>query len=1487
LKSALGGGNSNGENMGNRSTFVLALKGIVHLLIIISLSLTSFTGSFHSLSFTKAHADEEPLSAKAIETLNRISDPTRVITIDPELVEDVKGLGQFKNVKIAQVVLRKLISEVNSLPENIDTEAPVIKMKMLFIGSAVAVLIPYFKALNYDKVFVDQYPSIEAAAQRIAKNKYFETIYQKDSQIVMNTFMEKMDQKLVRVGTPQADSEKPAPKTRVDLPREAADMLDALETLKPILQPSTLESLKRYNEPRLAEIAIWRMKKEFEAEKLNIQLIDGLTHLLMGLMSNKDLDKDVFRANEDVLKSIQEIYEQKLKGTNSVVKPAIEQMFRRAAIYNKSHYDLDEKKSKLSLKSSPGTSLMMPASDKFLSPEAELKKFKDFLDKRIIEQQEVKDVLYDLEFETLIKGKGNTSEPPLFYLMGLPGVGKDTSAEAYIEAIYGGGKAAKEHMFHVPLQRSKADAWTLLGSATGYVGSAELSPFVKFLVKHSGGRYQIVEGKGGSESGDYVIENENWKPGIPLEGYYEPERAVVFLNEFHNWSAEAKAVVMKESLEKGTFKINNPGKGIATLHVPGIRFIAASNEGIELYTNRDIDGARFGEPLTYEEMMERYNKVAHNKDLLRQTIAKTASKNPPGTPKDEKIGTPEEILNRIHPSRMILMKPISPEGLKRIVKLRIEKVNEQLFDATRGSFGSFEIEVTDKLVEFVQSYEYNPEDGARPIGDKVRSLMEYTFYQALKEAQLKPYDLKNGVTLDVKLNADKTSSLILLKGTKNATEVLKEQLIRETIKERDSNPISDEKIDKLLTLEERMKERISGAEKAIEQVSKAMLLSEEARYVQNKKWSEHEKAASFAFLGPSSTGKSEMVKALVAELHPGTGDQRRIDIDGNQIKGQHHMEEFIWGRKDGRNAVPSKFMQAYDQYNGEIVVVLEESSNIPKELLKSLYDLFREAHPKFADGKDRPMTNVTIILTGNAGIEWYSGVPRDLPEHVRMAAWQRIYKEAMKEPGKSRITLEKYYPEPLVNRIGEQNIIWFSPLSFKSVRELTVMKMNSYISKLQTSNGRRGWDVGFKSQADFERVVEIFEKEGFLLEEQGASIDRYSDMAFNKELRALLLSNKVETGAKIALAPRVDQTEEVIKKNGKVLIDVIIEGRSERLALALHAKKRESFPRDNKADLIQTAIHETGHEFVGRLLLGDKHKSDFITVIPGVAEINGEWIYYAGLRSAEQVERMVYTIEAVERSIERIFAGEVAQTIVSKGQRHDAGKSNDIERATMIARRAVGEWGLSTVWGNRSMSKQEMDSMSDADRDVFNKEVNKILNRSRNLAYNTILKNREVFSELAAELIQKGEIKSQGLEDFYSRNNSKLVAINDQERDSTKVEARLLPTGFADPNYKKTHNVEVADFFKVPSTIANIDDIVSSERNAELQKAKMPKKLPIFDSFNDVSPKPVMVLAPNKVEAQIKPEVRAEAPMSKARDAVPKQAPKATASGGTCSSLFR
>jgi hypothetical protein len=258
------------------------------------------------------------------------------------------------------------------------------------------------------------------------------------------------------------------------------------------------------------------------------------------------------------------------------------------------------------------------------------------------------------------------------------------------------------------------------------------------------------------------------------------------------------------------------------------------------------------------------------------------------------------------------------------------------------------------------------------------------------------------------------------------------------------------------------------------------------------------------------------------------------------------------------------------------------------------------------------------------------------------------------------------------------------------------------------------------------------------------------------------------------------------------------------------------------------------------------------------------------LRSAEEVEKLVLTKEAVERVIAGLLAGEVAQTIFSKGQRNDAGKSNDIERATMIAQKAVLEFGLSDAWGNRSVTKDQISALSEADRNLLNNEIKKIMNRSRNLAYNTILQNREVFSELAYQLIEKGEIRSQGLEEFYAKNSSRLVQIRDQEKASTKVDAKLLPAGYNDPDYRKSHNVEPADFFTVPPTIANIAQIVKDERAAEVAKARKPKTAPILENFKDTMVKPVLVVAPEHVE---KPELQ-------------KAAKKPSPEGLSCSRLF-
>lgn len=1224
--------------------------------------------------------------------------------------------------------------------------------------------------------------------------------------------------------------------------------LEATEVLTQMNDPSSMPDISKiylfaeYNNPEIINITLNRLLYELSSSIPNKDLIEHILFLYAHMlkipehMSSKYMkryyDLSPFFAREaeflNSLKISQRLYQEQTE---------VDQNIQRLTDLVLSSYEL-AREDKLLFDSLPRAPVPVqlegPLPEEEVKPEFVpaqqiLKKFRKHLEENVIEQKEVVDALYDFEFESLVKGTGNGNTPVVLYLMGGPGLGKDTSTEVYVDSIYAesiGEVVGEDHLFRVETQKSVADAWTLFGSGTGYVGSNNISPFIRFLVKHSAGKYILVGSRsGGGGATQEVHLNPKWKPGEIYRDergkdvYFEPESAVIFLNEFHHWSLEAKDVVLKQALEKGIFKINNPGGGVSYIQVPGrIRIIMASNEGIGLTANRDEDGHRFGKTLSYEEMMERYNKHAHDKVLLKETVAKTSTRNAPGTPKSEQTGVSEAILSRIPMNSLILMKPISPEGLQKIVRLKIKKLNKEFESAEFGIFGKFQIRPTEELVKFIQEYDYAAEEGARVINDKVRGLLETPLYQAMKEADFTPEDVAGYLKLDIKKNEDRTYSLVV--SNVLTGKFLREQVIQQTLKEKEKEPISDAKIKELAGLEDKLNDKVFGAKKASQMLAKAILLSEESRHVRRTKWDEHERATSFAFLGPSSTGKSEMVKALVKVLYPEEGEARRVDIDCNKIKSDEDMKTYIWGRKMGRDDQASEFMRKYDQFNGNMVLVLEESSNIPKEVLKSLYDLFREHHPKFSDGKERPMTHVTIVLTGNAGIEWYSQVPKEVPIRVQMAAWARIYNQSMNDPEYQRSTLEKYYPEPLINRIGQTNIVWFAPHTFQSIRELTLLKLAEGLSSLKANGSRRGWDIGFRNEEEKNEFVYTVEREAFYLHEQGASIDRYVSEQVVSGLRHLLLVNQVPSGSKVVLNTKQNQSDLVIAKQGGIVFDVGVENSNVEYELKAFAQTRVPEAAQDPSDIISTAAHEAGHEIVGRVLLGDKYVSDFITIIPGVVKIQDQWIYYLGLASKQEVEKLQINYEAGIHLIAQLMAGFEGERAISVGRRHSIGKSNDIQRAQQIAEMMVVSWGLVPEWG---YSGEDLSKMSEGRKRLKERLVTKILEEGRVLAEQTLKANQSTHFEMTRRLSRMGEIRKAGLEEVY-----KDVPVN---KDIDAIKKISLADG--SKQAAGSHRIELIPDVNLPvEELANINNLIDIERQNEIAKARVVKPLPIFSNFN-------------------------------------------------------
>jgi len=169
-----------------------------------------------------------------------------------------------------------------------------------------------------------------------------------------------------------------------------------------------------------------------------------------------------------------------------------------------------------------------------------------------------------------------------------------------------------------------------------------------------------------------------------------------------------------------------------------------------------------------------------------------------------------------------------------------------------------------------------------------------------------------------------------------------------------------------------------------------------------------------------------------------------------------------------------------------------------------------------------------------------------------------------------------------------------------------------------------------------------------------------------------------------------------------------------------------------------TAYHESGHALVARLLPGTDpiHK---VTIIPRGRAL--------GLTQQLPIdEKHTYNRNFLLNNITILLGGRAAEELVM----HDftTGAGNDIERATMLARKMVCEWGMSDQMGPLSYGRKEEQiflgreiathkDYSEETARKIDEEVEKIVSESYEKAKKLLSDNLDAMHRLAAELLEK------------------------------------------------------------------------------------------------------------------------------------------------------
>ena len=103
-----------------------------------------------------------------------------------------------------------------------------------------------------------------------------------------------------------------------------------------------------------------------------------------------------------------------------------------------------------------------------------------------------------------------------------------------------------------------------------------------------------------------------------------------------------------------------------------------------------------------------------------------------------------------------------------------------------------------------------------------------------------------------------------------------------------------------------------------------------------------------------------------------------------------------------------------------------------------------------------------------------------------------------------------------------------------------------------------------------------------------------------------------------------------------------------------------------------TAFHEAGHAIVGRLM-PDHDPVYKVTIIPGRAL--GVTMF------PPEEDRYSMSRQGIRSQICSLFGGRIVEEMTPGAEHVTTGASNDIERATQLARNMVTKWGLSERMG--------------------------------------------------------------------------------------------------------------------------------------------------------------------------------------------------------------
>jgi len=241
--------------------------------------------------------------------------------------------------------------------------------------------------------------------------------------------------------------------------------------------------------------------------------------------------------------------------------------------------------------------------------------------------------------------------------------------------------------------------------------------------------------------------------------------------------------------------------------------------------------------------------------------------------------------------------------------------------------------------------------------------------------------------------------------------------------------IKEAETERLLNLDERLKQRIIGQEHAISSIASAIRRNRTG--LKNKK-----RPSSFIFVGPTGVGKTELARALSCELFGNEDSMIRLDM--SEYMEKHSVSKIIGSPPGYVGFDEAGQLTEKIRRKPYSVVLFDEIEKAHTDVFNMLLQILDDGRLTDSHGRVVSFENAIIIMTSNAG------------SNLNMNSMGFGKENSFELENRIRTVLKETFRPEFLNRLDE--IVVFKELENKDLLQIIDLMLNEVAEELNQHN---------------------------------------------------------------------------------------------------------------------------------------------------------------------------------------------------------------------------------------------------------------------------------------------------------------------------------------------------------------------------------------------------------------------------------------------------